>query len=154
MRKRIAAQSEAVLPQEKREWLDLEKIAEVEITSEAPASPIEAALVPGIGSDWIAAQPGEQTLRLRFDEPQKIRHIRLVFNEADHQRTQEFVLRWSPDGTAFREIVRQQYNFNPPASEVEKYDLNLDGVKALELKIIPDIGGGSAVASLAELRVA
>ena len=37
-------------------------------------------------------------------------------------RTQEFVLRWSPDGgNSVKEIVRQQWNFNPPDSirEVE-----------------------------------
>lgn len=54
----------------------------------------------------------------------------------------------------FHDIVRQQYNFNPPGAEVEEYDVNLDGVKALELKINPDITGGPAIASLAELRVA
>jgi hypothetical protein len=52
--------------------------------------------------------------------------------------------------------VRQQYNFSPPEalSEVEDYDVDLDGVTALELKIVPDISGGSAQASLAQLRLA
>jgi hypothetical protein len=52
--------------------------------------------------------------------------------------------------------VRQQFNFSPPeaAREVEDYDIDLDGVTALELKIVPDISGGSARASLAKLRVA
>jgi hypothetical protein len=54
----------------------------------------------------------------------------------------------------FHDIVRQQYNFNPSTTEVEEYDVNLDGVTALQLKIIPDISGGSANASLAELRLA
>ena len=102
----------------------------------------------------MAAQSGEQTLRLLFDEPQKLKHIRLVFNENNDKRTQEFLLRWSKDGVVFSDIVRQQFNFNPPCTEVEEYDVNLDGVKALELKIIPDISGGAAIASLAELRVA
>ena len=59
-------------------------------------------------------------------------------------------------GQSYREIVRQQYNFSPPEAirEVEDYDLNLDGVTALELTIIPDISGGSARASLAQWRVA
>ena len=38
--------------------------------------------------------------------------------------------------------------------EVEDYDVELDGVTALELKIVPDISRGSARASLAQLRVA
>jgi hypothetical protein len=80
-----------------------------------------------------------------------------VFHEAEQERTQEFVLRWSPaGGQSYREIVRQQYNFSPPdaAREVEDYDVDLDGVAALELKIVPDISRGSARASLAQLRLA
>ena len=38
--------------------------------------------------------------------------------------------------------------------EVEDYDVDLDGVTALELRIVPDISGGSTRASLAQLRVA
>ena len=139
------------------DWLDLERLAQVEITSEDADYPIESALIPGTGSGWRAAQPGEQTIRLLFDEPLRLRRIHLVFHEGERERTQEFVLRWSPDGgQSYREIVRQQYNFSPPdvAREVEDYDVDLDGVTALELKIVPDISGGSARASLAQLRVA
>jgi hypothetical protein len=134
--------------------MELDKIAEVEITSEDPSHPIEAALVPGAESGWNATQSGEQTLQLHFDEPQQLKHIRLVFNENNFERTQEFVLRWSKDSVAFHDIVRQQYNFNPPTTEIEEYDVNLDGVKALQLKIVPDINGGPVIASLAELRLA
>jgi hypothetical protein len=134
--------------------LDLERTAEVEITSETPSNPVDFALVAGTDSGWMAAQSGEQTLRLLFDEPKKLKHIRLVFNENNDSRTQEFVLRWSADGVLFHDIVRQQYNFSPPATEVEEYCVDLDGVKALELNIVPDISGGPTIASLAELRVA
>ena len=154
MRKRIIASSPGAGAPEERVWLDVEKNDQVEITSETPDNPIDSALVSGTDSGWMAAQSGEQTMRLLFDEPKKIRHIRLVFVENNYARTQEFVLRWSKDGKTFHEIVRQQYNFNPPGTEVEEYDVNLDGVTAIELKIIPDIGGGPAIASLAELRLA
>ena len=80
-----------------------------------------------------------------------------MFDENEQERTQEFVLRWSPDGgQSYQEILRQQFNFSPPGAtrEVEDYDIDLDGVTALELKIVPDISGGSARASLAELRLA
>jgi hypothetical protein len=80
-----------------------------------------------------------------------------VFHEGERERTQEFVLRWSPDGgQSYREIVRQQYNFSPPeaACEVEDYNVDLDGVTALELRIVPNLSGGSTRASLKELRVA
>ena len=135
-------------------WLDLERLAQVEITSEDADYPIESALIPGTGSGWRAAQPGEQTIRLLFDAPLRLKRIHLVFHEGERERTQEFVLRWSPDGgQSYREIVRQQYNFSPPEAvrEVEDYDVDLDGVTALELRIEPDISGGSARASLAQL---
>jgi hypothetical protein len=138
-------------------WLDLERLAQVEITSEDAAHPAEAALLPGRGPGWRAAGPGEQTIRLVFDEPLPLRRVHLLFNEDERQRTQEFVLRWSPDrGRSYREIVRQQYNFSPPATsrEVEDYAVEVDGVTAIELQIVPDIGAGDARASLAELRLA
>ena len=138
-------------------WLDLDLLAQVEITSEDADYPIEAALIPETGLGWRAAQPGEQTIRLLFDEPLRLRRIHLMFHEGEQERTQEFVLRWSPDrGQSYREIVRQQYNFSPPdeTREVENYEIDLDGVTALELQIVPDISGGLAQASLAQLRVA
>ena len=157
MRKRIIDQRPRNGKADEYDWVDLERLAQVEITSEDVDHPIEAALIPGTGSGWRAAQPGEQTIRLRFDVPLSISRIHLVFHEDEQERTQEFVLRWSPDGgQSYREIVRQQYNFSLPeaADEVEDYDINLDGVTTLELRIVPNISGGRARASLAQLRVA
>ena len=157
MRKRIISHGPRDVAAPEPGWLDLERLAQVEITSEDVDYPIESALIPGMGSGWRAAQPGEQTIRLRFDEPLRLRRIHLVFHEGELERTQEFVLRWSPDGgQSYREIVRQQYNFSPPdaAREVEDYDVQLDGVTALELRIVPDISAGNARASLAQLSVA
>ena len=138
-------------------WLDLERLAQVEITSEDADFPIESALIPDMGSGWRAAQPGEQTIRILFDETQRLKRIHLVFHEGELERTQEFVLRWSSDGgQSYREIVRQQYNFSPPevAREVQDYDVDLDGVTTLELSIVPDISGGCTRASLTQLSVA
>ena len=157
MRKRIIGHSAGEVAAAEPGWMDLEHLAQVEITSEDVDHPIESALIPGTGSGWRAAQPGEQTIRLRFNEPLRLKRIHLVFQEDEQERTQEFVLRWSPDGgQSYREIVRQQYNFSPPeaAPEVEDYDVDLDGVTALELSIVPDISRGSARASLAQLRLA
>ena len=157
MRKRIIGNGPGEVAAAEPDWMDLEHLAQVEITSEDVDHPIDAALIPTAGSGWRAAQPGEQTIRLRFDEPLRINRIRLVFHEDEQERTQEFVLRWSPDGgRSYREIVRQQYNFSPPetAREIEDYDVDLDAVTALELKIVPDISGGTTRASLAQLRVA
>ena len=83
--------------------------------------------------------------------------MNLVFQENDRERTQQFVLRWSSDaGRSYREIVRQQYNFSPPdtTSECEDYTVELAGLTALELTIVPDISGGTACASLNQLRLA
>ena len=157
MRKRIIGHGPGEVAAAEPGWMDLEHLAQVEITSEDVDHPIESALIPGTGSGWRAAQPGEQTIRLRFNEPLRLKRIHLVFQEDEQQRTQEFVLRWSPDGgQSYREIVRQQYNFSPPeaAPEVEDYDVDLEGVTALELSSVPDISGGSTRASLAQLRLA
>jgi hypothetical protein len=98
----------------------------------------------------------DHTIRLLFDQPQRLRRISLVFEETETERTQEFVLRWSPDGgRSFREIVRQQWNFSPLSTirEVEEYPVELLGVTVLELVIVPDISRGVARASLKSLRV-
>jgi hypothetical protein len=156
MRKRLIGPGPREVSAAEPDWLDLERLAQVEITSEDDDYPIEAALIPVAGPGWRAAAPGEQTIRLLFDEPLRLKRIHLVFPADEPERTQEFVLQWSSDGgQSYREILRQQYNFSPGAAgEVEDYDLDLDGVTALELRIMPDISGGSARASLAQLRLA
>jgi len=137
--------------------LDLANLATVEITSEDEAHPIECALQLGETRGWCAAEPGPQVIRLLFDQPQKLKRIWLDFEETETQRTQEFALRWSPDGgRSFRGIVRQQWNFSPPVTirETEDYTVDLSDVTVLELKILPDQSGGKARASLAGLRLA
>jgi hypothetical protein len=157
MRKRITNQGTESVSPLNQQWLNVEHLAQVEVTSEDAAHPIESALIPSAGPGWRAVQSGQQTVRLLFDEPQRLRHMRLLFQEDNQERTQQFVLRWSSDGgQSYREIVRQQYNFSPPAttSECEDYTVDLDGVTALELSIVPDISRGPARASLAQLRLA
>ncbi len=139
------------------DWLPLDQIAAVEVSSEESSYPIEDALLDRGKNGWRAAQSGEQTIRLVFDHPRQIKQIRLLFTERDVERAQEFVLRWSPDdGQTFHEIVRQQWNFNPTnsAEELEDYHVDLTGVTQLELKIIPDRSGGEARATLSEMRLA
>ena len=157
MRKRIIGHGPGEAAAAEPGWLDLDLLAQVEITSEDVNYPIEAALLPGTGRGWRASQPGEQLIRFLFDEPRSIRRIQLMFHEEEQERTQEFVLRWSAGGgQPFREIVRQQYNFSPREGtrEVEDYEVELNGVTALELKIVPDISGGRTRATLAQLRLA
>jgi hypothetical protein len=157
MRKRIINRGPQDILPPNQPWLNLEALADVEVTSEEAEHPIEAAFIAGAESGWRAERPGEQTIRLLFDKPQRIKRLHLEFHEDQSERTQQFVLRWSSDdGRSYREIVRQQYNFSPPntTSECEDYNVELAGVTTLELNIIPDISGGPACASLAQLRLA
>ena len=137
--------------------MDVDRIASVEVSSEESDYPIESALLLEGKRGWRAANPGLQTIRLIFDKPQKLRRILLVFEDTEYSRTQEFVLRWSPDiQYPSREIVRQQWNFSSPDSvrETEDYAVELSEVKVLELVIVPDKSGGEVRASLVSLRVA
>lgn len=156
MQKKIIATARPIAAPPDDDWLALEDLAAVEVTSEAAEHPIEAALLPGHDRGWRAAGPGEQVIRLLFAKPIVLRRIRLCFVEVSAARTQEYVVRWSPDaGRSFREIVRQQWNFGPGAiAETEDHYVELQSVTMLELTIIPDMSGGPAIASLAQLRVA
>ena len=156
MRKRLIKTTSQDAPHSGEGWLDLDTAATVEVTSEEKDFPVEFALVSGEVRGWRAAASGAQTMRLIFDEPQRLTRISFVFEETETERTQEFVLRWSPDGgRSFREIVRQQWNFSPPNTtrEIEEYKVQLSDVTVLELVIVPDISRGVARASLMSLRL-
>ena len=155
MRKKLI-NSDTMRPHSQEEWLDLEEIARVEVTSEDPNFPIEAALAAGEGSGWRAAKKGKQIIRIALDNPRTLRRIRLEFSETEIERTQEFTLRWSDEAAGpFREIVRQQWNFSPQGStsEVEDYQVNLDSVSVLELALKPDLAPNKAFATLTAWRV-
>jgi hypothetical protein len=156
MRKRLITPTPESIRTRGESWLDVEQQAVVEVTSEDKNYPVESAFVSEDARGWRASAIGSQTIRLVFDQPQRLRCISLVFEENETARTQEFVLRWSPDGgNSVKEIVRQQWNFSPPDSvrEVEKYQVELSAVTVLELIINPNIGGGVARASLKNLRL-
>jgi hypothetical protein len=157
MRKRLIAPLPPAAPLVDQPWIDVGKLAAVEVTSEDKSYPVESALLLPTKGSWRASDPGRQTVRLVFDNPQKLRDISLVFEETKISRTQEFVLRWSPDGgRSFQEVVRQQWSFSPPGTvrEEEDYVVELSGVTVLELNILPDISGGEARASLERLWLA
>jgi hypothetical protein len=150
-------------PSELDKWLDLEKVAAVELTSENPEFPIEHALGKAATTGWRAESTGPQTIRLLFDSPQVISRIQLHFVDRVTERTQEFALfalLTRPEGDDFREVVRQQWNFSPHGTteEFEDYRVMLEGVTALELRIDPDRSHDPKlshnVASLQRLRLA
>jgi hypothetical protein len=138
-------------------WSDLGQLARVELTSEDARHPVESALFGSGDSGWRASEPGEQSIRLFFSRPLDLHRIRLQFIEEQLERTQEFALRWAGcNSSSFEELIRQQYTFSPggATSEIEDYRVDLGGVTALELTIIPDQGQDEACASLAEWRLA
>src|SRR4030095_8251711 len=114
------------------DWLHVEGLAEVEVTSEALPYPVDGAFLSSASAGWRASGAGAQT--------------------------QEYTWRWSHGyGESFHEIVRQQWNFSPHGAtcEVEDHYVELPSVAILELTIIPDVRIGSkAVASLAHWRLA
>jgi hypothetical protein len=154
MRKRLITPAPETVQSRREGWLDVDRAAIIEFTSEAENYPVESAFAAGPSPGWRAGTPGPQTIRLVFDQPQKLKLISLVFEENETARTQEFVLRWSPDdGISYREIVRQQWNFSPPETnrEVEEYQVDLSNVTVLELTIVPNLNGGATHASLKSL---
>lgn len=73
MRKRQISPTLPSDPPSGQAWLDLNRTALVEVTSEENGYPIESALLEAESPGWRAANSGTQTIRLVFDEPQKLR---------------------------------------------------------------------------------
>jgi integrase len=103
-----------------RDWLDVEGLAQVEVTSEDPTHPIESAVLPGTESGWRASQPGTQTIRRIFDRPQALHRISSLFIESDlsnyvsqylpsevEEVKPDTPLFWSTYGRRHQGVVRQ-----------------------------------------------
>ncbi len=155
MKKQIMAEADGNATAAHEPWLDLDACASVKLTSENHEHPIESALYDGAGKGWVAGSAGPQTIWLHFDHPQRIRDVYLRFERATPV-TQEFALSWSDnDGVAYRELVRQQFNFSDQTQcEEENLHADLTGVTDMKLTIIPDINGGESLATLQALRLA
>src|SRR5579864_4512085 len=124
MRKRLITPTPETIRARGEGWLDVERTAVVEVTSEDKNFPVELAFTSADTRGWRAELPGNQRLKYIF----------LVFEENETGRAQEFVLRWSPNGeSSLKEIVRQQWNFSLPDStrEVEEYRVDLSNVTVL-----------------------
>jgi hypothetical protein len=75
MRKRLISAISEAIRAHGGGGLDVERAAIVEVTSEDKDFPIESAFVSGDSRGWRAAAPGSQTIRLIFDQPQKLKCI-------------------------------------------------------------------------------
>jgi hypothetical protein len=158
LRKRLLDQS-PVKPSRPSGEKNIEALATVAVTSEAPGHPIDNAFDdrrgPG-GSRWIAADPGEQALIIAFDAPQAVREIGLEVEEPEASRTQELSLGLSRDGgQTYREVVRQEYNFAPPGTtfEREQWAVDGEGITHVRLVINPDKGGRPCRATVTTLAL-
>jgi hypothetical protein len=154
---KILTNSHPVLSKKKVAWLDVKSFAKIEVTSEDSRYPIESAFEMD-GHGWRAVELGEQTIRLIFHEPQRINRIRLCFMEPDTERTQQLTLQWSTDRPtgAMRSLIQQEWNFSPTGSiiQIEDHEVDLDGVRMLQLIVNPEIKRGAAVATMASWRLA
>ncbi len=140
-------------------WLDLQTLAQVDMTSEDPEYPAEqafatsapgAVLAEGAPGGWKAGATGPQVLRLRFDAPQTVCRVLLRFREQQHERMQEFSLSATLRNGHTQEVVRQQWSFSPGGSteEEENYTVDLSAVSILTLWIDPDRGRNRYPATL------
>jgi hypothetical protein len=141
------------------EALPVADIATVLVTSETPDHPIDNVFDgrrgPG-GTRWVAEKPGEQTVILAFDVPQRIRKVTMEIEEKAVSRTQEVALAVSNDGgQKYRELVRQEFNFSPPDTtfEREEWTIAADLVTHLRLWIKPDKGSKPCTATLTSLAL-
>lgn len=121
-------------------WLDLDRIARVEVTLEDPSFPVEHALAMETTTGWRAGSPGPQVLRLRFDVPQDLHHIHLNCIDRAIERIQEVAIYAAMATLPLHELRRQQWTFSPGGSteEIEDLTLHLPAVTMLELRIDPD----------------
>ena len=137
--------------------LPISEVATVWVTSEAADHPIDYIFDKHRGrggSRWVAQNPDEQMLVLSFDAPQRIRSVVLEIEEQEVSRTQELTLLASFDGgKAYRELVRQEFNFSPPNTtfEHEQWIVSLEQVTHLRLTIKPDKGRHDCFAKITSL---
>jgi hypothetical protein len=124
--------------------IDVSALAHVFVTSEDPGHPIENAFDDQRGpgaSEWVAAEPGAQSVTIVFDAPQDIRTIAIEVEEQRSARTQELELAVaSRDDDPFQVVVRQEFNFSPPATSFERETWTIDrrGVSRVRISIRPD----------------
>jgi len=87
MRKRLFTPTPQGIRPTDEGWLDLGRAASAEVTSEEKDYGIDSAMVPGKTQGWPAASPGTHTIRLVFDQPQRLRRIALDVEETERAYT-------------------------------------------------------------------
>src|SRR5260370_9351677 len=77
-------------PPDGREWLKLQELAEVEVTSEADGYPVESVFNFGGGPGSRAASTGKQRIRLVFPQLQATIGLGLRSRDPAHATTQKY----------------------------------------------------------------
>jgi F5/8 type C domain len=156
MRKSILSPNVDHVASSSDQWLNLEELASVEVSSEDPLYPFEDALHGATRGGWKAGSSGPQAIRLTFDQPLSIRRIRLEFREDGPERVQEFALYAMTADQARKEVLRQQWTFSPGGStqEIEDYPVELTDLTAIELQIDPGRHDKQKIASLQSIALA
>ena len=140
----------------KDQWLPVPRIARIGATSAAAEHPAAHAFSDDPRAEWRAAGAGVQTILVRFRLARTIRRIRIEIIDPDQERTQEFTVVWSSHrGERSGVVVRQQFNFSPGGAtrQVEEYDVDLRSITTLELRILPDVRGGPAIARVTQFAL-
>ena len=132
------------------DWLNLDTCAALIITARGERLARARSL-------WSASCPGEQMIEIRFHHPTAVRRLRVVTTEAEQARTQEMTVWVSLHrGERHHHVLCQHFDFSPDGAteDVEEYALELEGVSAIQLRIVPSVDGRPATARVRELRVA
>lgn len=137
--------------------IDIAAVASVVVTSESPNHPVDNAFDRNRGpgaSEWVAEDPGEQSIVLAFDSPQAIRRIAIEVEEKKVARSQEIQVLISRDHEfTYDQLLHQGFNFSPPGTsfEREQWQVDLKGITHLQVRIMPDTAGKSCHARLTTL---
>jgi hypothetical protein len=139
--------------------LDIASCATIAFTSEDPAHPVEHLLDGSSGpgaTRWISARvDATEQIVLEFDKPQALSRLIYEVEEAERERTQEVRVEISEDGgRLFRQILVQEYNFNPAGATYQREEqrLSLRQASHLRLTIVPN-KKGSGRATLTAIRL-
>lgn len=131
-------------------WLDLHTLADVTIVAAGRC-------VARVSSMWSADCQGEQTIEIRFRHQTTVSRLRVVIGQADRSCTQRITI-WASSrrGERHREILGRTFTLLPggATAHVEECAVQLEGVSALQVRIVPSIDGGRAVAHVKEVLVA
>jgi hypothetical protein len=105
---------------------------------------------------WSAEHAGEHTIDIQFHAPITLRRLRVVFEETALSRTQELTV-WATlyRGERHKEVVRRTFNFSPTGAtrEVTDHACTLEGVSAIQLRIVPDVDGRPGRAVISSLQL-